>query len=343
VLTRTTAIGYYHQNLVGLCQRLTDHLADVPAGMPRERLWKVRARQVVLAQGAIERPLVFAGNDRPGVMLAGSARTYLNRYGVRVGERAVVATAHDTAWAAAFDLARAGTTVAMIVDVRRAVDDALLAEARSLGIESLCGGTVTETRGRLRVSAVRVNPVEPSGKVGDGRWIDCDALLMSGGWTPSLHLFSHTGGKLDWDEADQMFLPGRPTEDCRCVGAGTGRFGLAAALADGAAAGAAAATDAGFAASAPAFEALGEGPMAGTACRDLRPTATAPSPRPSSTSRTTCSPRTSASRSARASGRSSTSSATPRPAWPPTRARRRTSTAWRSRPTPSSGRRRPSA
>src|ERR687897_2369213 len=105
LLPRTTAIGYYHQNVRGLCQRLTDHLAVVPEGAPRERLWKVRAKQVVLAQGAIERPLVFAGNDRPGVMLAGAARTYLNRYGVRIGERAVVATAHDTAWVAAFDLA----------------------------------------------------------------------------------------------------------------------------------------------------------------------------------------------------------------------------------------------
>jgi sarcosine oxidase subunit alpha len=269
VLTRTTAIGYYHQNLVGLCQRLTDHRADVPAGAPRERLWKVRAKQVVLAQGAIERPLVFAGNDRPGVMLAGAARTYLNRYGVRVGERAVVATAHDTAWAAAFDLARAGTTVALIVDVRRAVDNRLLAEAKRLGIETLCGGTVTGTKGWLRVSAVRVNPVEPSGRVGAGRWTACDALLMSGGWTPSLHLFSHTGGKLDWDEAAQIFLPGKPTEQCRCVGAGAGRCGLAAALADGAAGGAAAATDAGFAAAVPTFAAQGELPMSGTACRDL--------------------------------------------------------------------------
>jgi sarcosine oxidase subunit alpha len=196
-------------------------------------LWKVRAKQVVLAQGAIEKPLVFAGNDRPGVMLAGAARTYLNRYGVRVGERAVVATAHDTAWAAAFDLARAGTSVAMIVDVRRAVDDRLLAEAGSLGIETLCGGTVTDTKGRLRVAGVRVNPVEASGKVGAGRWIACDALLMLGGWTPSLHLFSHTGGKLDWDEAAQTFLPGKLNEACPCIGAGAGHLGLAAALVAG--------------------------------------------------------------------------------------------------------------
>ena len=105
LMSRTTAIGYYHQNMVALCERLTDHLAEPPRDVPRERMWKVRAACVVLAQGAIERPLVFDGNDRPGVMLAGSAQTYLNRHGVRVGERAVVVTSHDGAWHAAFDLA----------------------------------------------------------------------------------------------------------------------------------------------------------------------------------------------------------------------------------------------
>ena len=115
---RTTAIGYYHQNLVGLCQRLTDHLATAPDGAPRERLWKVRAGQVVLAQGALEKPLVFDGNDRPGVMLAGAAQTYLNRYGVKVGDRPAIVTAHDSAWHAAFDLAEAGARPAAIVDVR---------------------------------------------------------------------------------------------------------------------------------------------------------------------------------------------------------------------------------
>ena len=119
VMTRTTAIGYYHQNLVGLAQRLTDHLATAPADAPRERMWKVRAREVVLAQGALEKPLVFDGNDRPGVMLAGAAQTYLNRYGVKVGDRPAIVTAHDSAWYTAFDLAEAGAKPAVIVDVRR--------------------------------------------------------------------------------------------------------------------------------------------------------------------------------------------------------------------------------
>ncbi len=117
LLPRTTAFGYYHQNFVGLCQRLTDHLPSAPDGAPRERMWKVRAKQVVLAQGSIERPLVFHGNDRPGVMLAGSARSYLNRYGVKVGNEVVVVTSHDSAWLAALDLAKAGVKVSAIVDI----------------------------------------------------------------------------------------------------------------------------------------------------------------------------------------------------------------------------------
>ncbi len=269
VLTRTTAIGYYHQNFVGLCQRLTDHLAKAPDSSPRERLWKVRAKQVVLAQGAIEKPLVFDGNDRPGVMLAGSARSFLNRYGVRVGDRTVVVTTHDSAWTSAFDLARAGTKVAAIVDVRARIDETLVAEARRLGIQVVAQGTVTGTRGRLRISAVRVNPVT-GGAVGPGRWIACDSLLMSGGWTPSLHLFSHTGSKLAWDEAAQTFLPGQtPTEALRCVGAGAGHFGLANALADGSKAGAAAAADAGFSTTAVPLSAEEEGPFTGAPARDL--------------------------------------------------------------------------
>ena len=268
VLARTTAIGYYHRNLVGLCQRLTDHLADPPQGAPRERLWKVRAKQVVLAQGAIEKPLVFDGNDRPGVMLAGAARSYLNRYGVKVGERPVVVTSHDSAWLAAFDLAEAGVKVAAIVDVRPAVAVHLKQRAALLGIEALTGWTVTGTAGRLRVASVRVNPVDGS-VVGPARTIACDALLMSGGWTPSVHLFSHAKGKLDWHEDGGMFLPGEPAEACRCAGAGNGRFGLAAALAEGAAAGAAAAVDAGFAAKAAACHVEGEVLLAGVACHEL--------------------------------------------------------------------------
>ena len=233
VMTRTTAIAYYHQNMIGLAERLTDHLETLPADMPRERLWRVRARRVVLAQGALEKPLVFHGNDRPGVMLAGSAQTYLNRYGVRVGDRPVVVTSHDSAWYAAFDLHKAGARVQAIIDTRAGVREDLANEARALGIPVKLSHTATATSGRLRVASIRVNPVA-NGKAGAGETIKCDAVLMSGGWTPSLHLFSHTLGKLAWDEARSAFLPAQTNEDCAIAGAGRGLWGIEAALRDGA-------------------------------------------------------------------------------------------------------------
>jgi sarcosine oxidase, subunit alpha len=244
VMPRTTAIGYYHQNLVGLAQRLTDHLATPPAGAPRERLWKVRAGQVVLAQGALEKPLVFDGNDRPGVMLAGAAQTFLERYGVKVGNRPAIVTAHDSAWTTAFDLAEAGARPAVIVDVRPSVDLDLTRRAHALGIEALVGRTVTGTSGRLRVKSLRVNRVE-NGTATTPRDIACDTVLMCGGWTPCLHLFSHTKGSLAWDGELQAYLPGHRTEAVHIAGAGRGLWGIASALSDGAAAGAQAALDAG--------------------------------------------------------------------------------------------------
>ncbi len=269
LLPRTTAIGYYHQNFLGLCQRLTDHLTVVADGAPRERLWKVRAKRVVLAQGSIEKPLVFAGNDRPGVMLAGAARAYLNRYGVAVGRRVAVVTTHDSAWLAAFDLARAGVTVAAIVDARGTVPAALVARAEALRIPTRIGWTVTDTAGRLRVESVRINPVAADGTVGAGQTLACDALLMSGGWTPSVHLFSHTKGSLRWQEDRQMFTPGETVEDGCPVGACAGRFGLAAALEDGAEAGRAAAGALGFTAEATAHRVTDETPLTGTSLREL--------------------------------------------------------------------------
>ncbi|MAC78532.1 MAG: sarcosine oxidase subunit alpha [Rhodobacteraceae bacterium] len=268
VMTRTTAIAYYHQNMVGLCERLTDHLAEAPADMPRERLWRVRAGQVVLAQGALEKPLVFHGNDRPGVMLAGSAQTYLNRYGVLVGRTPVVLTTHDSAWHAAFDMADAGARVQAIVDIRDHVDVALLAEAQKRGITAKLGYTATATSGRLRVSEIRVNPVR-NGDVGPAETIACDAVLMSGGWTPSLHLFSHTRGTLAWDDDLTTFLPGNTPEDCVIAGASRGLWGIEAALNDGADKGRAVATALGKSASEKTYAVTDDRTGTGVAMKEL--------------------------------------------------------------------------
>ena len=243
LLTRTTAFGYFPHNIVGLSQRLTDHLASPGADAPRERQWQVRAREVVLATGAIERPLVFPGNDRPGIMLAGAARTFLNRYGVVPGTRAVVVTACDEAYRAALDLEHAGVDIACIADVRTGAGGAWAQRARDAGLAVLPGVTVLGTHGRRRVAGIELARLESERAIDVGSQ-PCDLVLMSGGFTPSVHLHSQSRGKVVWDEALGAFLPGEPAEHSRSAGACRGVFALDAAFADGAAAGAAAARDA---------------------------------------------------------------------------------------------------
>ena len=240
VLPRTTAFGYFAHNMVGLAERVTDHLALPPPHLPRERLWQVRAQEVVIAAGALERPLVFRHNDRPGVMLADAARTYGTRYGVRVGNRVVVATAHDSGYRAALDLSMAGVMIAAIADLRAEPGEAADA-ARAAGLPVRPGTAVATTGGRRRVAwaglvAMGGGSMEP---------VPCDTLLMCGGWTPSVHLFSQSRGKLRYAPETQAFVPDLSVERERSAGACRGVFGLAAALADGAAAGEAAARAAG--------------------------------------------------------------------------------------------------
>ncbi|MGW5201317.1 sarcosine oxidase subunit delta family protein, partial [Streptomyces spiralis] len=196
VLRRTTVFGYYDDNHLLAVERRTNHLgADAPANVSRERVWRIRARRVVLATGAHERSLAFGDNDRPGVMLAASARTYLHRYAVLPGRHAVVFTTNDSAYAAALDLAAAGVEIAAIVDTRPEPGE-WAERARAAGIEVLAGHAVTGTEGEARLTAVTVAPYGES----DGRReFAVDLLLVSGGWNPVAHLFSQSGGTLRHD------------------------------------------------------------------------------------------------------------------------------------------------
>ena len=229
LLTRTTAFGWYPDNMIALVERVTDHLASPNPNLPRERLWLARAKRVIIAAGAIERPVVFPGNDRPGIMMADAAAVYAHRHGVLPGRRIVVHTSHDGAWHTALALAKAGAkagaTVAAILDRRGAVDPALSGQARAAGIAFHLGTRVTATRGRSRVRAV-----ETAGGAGV---IACDTVLMSDGWTPSVHLFSQSRGRLRFDAGSGTFLPGESMAAECSVGACAGEFALAACLADG--------------------------------------------------------------------------------------------------------------
>jgi sarcosine oxidase, subunit alpha len=244
LLKRTTAFGYFPHNLVGLNERLTDHLAVPSPDSPRERQWQVRAREVVLAAGAIERPLVFPGNDRPGIMLAGAARTWLNRYGVLPGTRAVLVTSCDAAYQAALELHAAGVFIACIAEVRSGAAERVWAQrAAAARIPVLTDATVLGTGGRRRVNSIGLARLT-GGEVSAIQHQPCDLVLMSGGFTPSVHLHSQSRGKLSWDQTLQAFVPGASAERVRSAGACRGLYALDAVLADAGAAGSRAALDA---------------------------------------------------------------------------------------------------
>jgi sarcosine oxidase, subunit alpha len=232
-LQRTTAFGHYDDGFVLALERRTDHLgAAAPAGLSRQRVWRIRARHVLIATGAHERPIVFADNDLPGIMLAHSARTFLHRYGVLVGRTAVVFTTNDSAYAAACDLADAGVQVEMVVDARPQVPDVLRRECDRRGIPVRAGAVVTGTRGDERITDVLVAAFDGA-NVGVGEAVSCDTLLVSGGWNPAVHLFSQARGALRYDAALGGFVPGELVAGVAVAGAANGVMDLAGCLREG--------------------------------------------------------------------------------------------------------------
>nr|Q9AGP1.1 RecName: Full=Sarcosine oxidase subunit alpha; Short=Sarcosine oxidase subunit A; AltName: Full=Sarcosine oxidase (5,10-methylenetetrahydrofolate-forming) subunit alpha; AltName: Full=Tetrameric sarcosine oxidase subunit alpha; Short=TSOX subunit alpha [Arthrobacter sp.]AAK16489.1 sarcosine oxidase subunit A [Arthrobacter sp. 1IN] len=246
-LQRTTVLGSYDANYVIAAQRRTVHL-DAPsgAGVSRERIWHIRANQVVLATGAHERPIVFQNNDRPGIMLAGAVRSYLNRYGVRAGTRIVVATTNDSAYPLVADLAASGGVVA-VVDARTTVS-AAAAEAVGAGVRVITGSVVADTEANEsgELSAVVVAELGEDRELGAPQRFEADVLAVAGGFNPVVHLHSQRQGKLVWDTSIHAFVPDTAVANQHLAGALTGLFDTASALSTGAATGAAAATAAGF-------------------------------------------------------------------------------------------------
>ncbi len=245
LLRRTTAFGCYDHNHVALVEDLA---APMPVGAaPRQRLWLVRAQQIVLAAGSIERPLVFCGNDRPGIMLASAARRYVNQYGVAPGRRAVVFTNNGDAYRSAIDLHDAGVPVAAIVDARTEPTGPLVAAARERGIPLHPGHAVVASIGARRIRGVRIGALEHAGRVARvTAEIACDLLCVSGGWNPAVHLHSQAGGSLGYDVVRECFVPKRPANGMRAAGAAAGVFAFKACVEDGFRAGAEAAAAAGF-------------------------------------------------------------------------------------------------
>ncbi|MEM9269375.1 MAG: FAD-dependent oxidoreductase, partial [Pseudomonadota bacterium] len=246
---RTMAAGVYDHGYVLAYERIAD---DTPGdGRPRHRLWRIRAGKVVTATGAIERPLSFAGNDVPGVMLASAVRDYLDLYGVACGDSTIVVTNNDDGYRTALALLQAGCKVPVLLDARPDHDSALVKEARAAGLRLLFGMGVKKVEGKQSVQGVVVAPMDGAGAF---ETITCDCVAMSGGWSPVVHLWSHCGGKLTWDAPHAMFKPdpNRPpigADGSGFVltgGAASGALHASEALKDGARAGRDAAKALGF-------------------------------------------------------------------------------------------------
>ncbi len=250
ILSRSTAFGYQDHNLVTVAQRLTEHLPVSTRRGSRELLWKIRAKRVILATGAHERPIVFGNNDLPGVMLAGAVSTYIHRYGVLPGRNAVVFTNNDAGYRCALDLKACGAAVT-IVDPRGQSTSEWQAAARRQGVKIMNNAAIMSARGKTRVSAVEVvawNKGQTGAKQAD---LPCDLVAMSGGFNPVLHLFAQSGGKATWSDAKSCFIPGKRVQPEVSAGAAVGEFSLARGLTQAVDAGVDAAQSLGFAVTRP--------------------------------------------------------------------------------------------
>ena len=269
LLPRTTANGYHDHNFVTLHERRTEHLSDtapVENGhrQVRARLHRVRAGQVILSTGAHERPLVYAGNDVPGNMLAGAVSTYIRRYGVAPGRKLVLSTSNDYGYRAALDWKEAGCEVVAIVDAREAPASDWVDAARAQGIKIITGSAVIEAKGSNRVTAARVAKIDIGAfKVtGPVQELACDTIASSGGYSPVIHLASHTGARPTWRDDIIGFVPGL-VKGVQACGGVNGTYALGDVLAEGVEAGIKAAAAMGHAVQTvtlPSAERLQQGP-----------------------------------------------------------------------------------
>jgi sarcosine oxidase subunit alpha len=229
ILTRTTITGVFDGGTYAGIERVSDHLPSSETG-PRQRHWRIVAPTAILATGAIERPLIFGNNDLPGIMLAGAVRTYINRFAVKPGSRAVVFTNNDDAATTISDLAAAGIEVAALVDPRPAIPHAVRDVAADKYIPVFTSATILQANGGKSLKSVTL------GGMAGGTTLECDLLAVSGGWNPAVHLASHHGGKPVWNEEIAAFTPGPLPPGLHPAGAAAGSYLLADTLATGKAA-----------------------------------------------------------------------------------------------------------
>lgn len=241
IFRRTQVFGVYDGGIYGAVERVTDHLATAPAGVPRQRMWRIVARSSINAMGAVERPIAFAGNDRPGIMLASAVRTYVNRFAAVPARRTVVFTSSDDGWRTANDLLAAGSEVAAVVDPRGELPALLTEPLARAGVRLMLGAKVSRARGGSR--GLASIDIAQGGII---HRIEADGLAVSGGWNPQLGLTTHKGGRPRWSPELSTFVPALLPEGMATAGSVRGDYGLSTCLRGGCEAGLAAAEAGGF-------------------------------------------------------------------------------------------------
>ncbi len=230
---RSQVFGYYDHNMLVMFERCKDHLNNPEPYTPRQRLWYIRAKHVLISTGSIERPLIFANNDRPGIMLASSAREYLKVYGVLPGKKPIIFTNNDTAYETAIEFKSHGIDT-IILDTRKSSDAGVVIEAKNIGIEVKFNHGIANTAGYKKVKSAIIGELNESK---DGyknlTTIPCDSIFVSGNWTPTVHLASQSGNKLKYESETDTFLPDQSRQKETVTGSANGSFTLKESLADG--------------------------------------------------------------------------------------------------------------
>ena len=232
IITSTTLFAYMHYNYLLGIQDIDPSRGNNKNNSIRQVLWKIRAKKVILATGSIERPITFNNNDRPGIMLAGSVSKYLNGYGISLGKKIIIFTNNDSAYQTAIDYHHHNIKVSAIIDIRNEIDGDLPTLVESLGIKIYSGYVVSDTSGRKKITSVTIRKFEKDSNQKNTEILECDLLCMSGGWSPTVHLFTQSRGKLKYREEDSCFIPDQPHQQTISVGACNGIFDLKSILED---------------------------------------------------------------------------------------------------------------
>jgi len=226
---RTTLAAYHSYNYLLARENLTDHLSsNEKKDKIRQRLWKIRAKKVVIATGSMERPLIFNNNDRPGIILASSIKKYVDYFGVKCGQKISLFTNNDSAYETALSLNKSGVIINSVIDIRDKSDSAIVKQAKDQGIKIYWKHTIVNTNGYKRINSIEIMKLsdDGTGVVGNKIKEECDSLGISGGWTPRVHMFTQSGGKLKFRDNDNVFLPDKATSEQISIGSCNGDFEL---------------------------------------------------------------------------------------------------------------------